>query len=595
MQNAQRLRPYQERCLAAAEIAAKNGVTRQLWVLATGLGKSTLAAEFIRRRVPRGTFGLMHRQELLDQASERLLQFNPGAKVGIEKAESSASADDDIILASVQTVGRDDARSKARIPAKDWVRTFWIDEFHHSVSNSYLNVCDALGFRAEVGEEPRRDAILIGTTATPERLDALGYDSVVDDVVYRYDLPEAIRDGWLARIHAFRVETDLDLSDVRSRAGDFVERDLAKAIFQSNLTDRAVQTWEEHGRGKDSRSIFFCVDKEHAAKTLESLKHVGAKAEIVTDETPRDARRGIVAAYKEGNLDCLVNVGVFTEGFDAPQTNAIYLLRPTQSRSLYMQAVGRGTRKADGKEKMDLFDCTPRGIPAASINEIFGLPDAWQLEDSDVLEDKEKLEEIQEKLPMDLSSISSLEELQTIQRRVELFRSSLVDSGLVGSKLAWMRCSGRETWKLAWRNPSPWQVGKLPGHVRARFEEAAISAKLLGQREGIDLYQNELGKWEVAYWGPLGGRVLGAHPRRREAIAQAEEEVRQKRPHVVGLLIAKGAWRTAPASEKQIEVVVKRGVPADSCVGLTKQEASALIDMGEKELKDLFCGSLVSS
>lgn len=131
------LRPYQLRCLTSSEKAIQQGVTRQLWVLATGLGKTVLAASFFARRGLQGTLGIMHREELLNQSAEKILAVSPEARVGLEKAEHRAPASSEVILASVQTVGR---KSSTRLPAPSWLRTLWIDECHHAAASGYLEV-----------------------------------------------------------------------------------------------------------------------------------------------------------------------------------------------------------------------------------------------------------------------------------------------------------------------------------------------------------------------------------------------------------------------------------------------------------------------
>lgn len=580
------LRPYQEKCLEASAKAAANGVTRQLWVLATGLGKTVLVSDFIRRRGPQGTFGLMHREELLEQSKEKILAISPQASIAIEKASSTAFPGAEVILGSVQTVGRLGA---TRLPQRDWLRQLWIDEAHHAPADGYLRVADYFGLRAERGQTPRRDIMLVGTTATPDRLDRLGYDTLFDDVTFRYDLPDAIRDGWLADVRAWRIESDLDLQGIKTRQGDFAIGELGDAAVASNMSRRAVATWIEHG--VQGPALFFCVNKAHAAQMTAMLEDAGANVACVTDETPADERRKTVELYKNNGLDAMVNVGVFTEGFDAPETRAIYILRPTKSRALYLQMLGRGTRLAANKNSVEVFDFTPGDALAAGPAAIFGLPDAWQLEGQSLLKEKAALEEIQQKLPLDLSRATSLRSLQARASRVELFKRSVLEDALPSGRLAWLKAPGADRWRIGWRNPAPHQLGRLPTQVLSRLQEARLDPRLQGARESLELFQNELGAWEVQYSSVAGEYRFCGKPTQREAIEAAEKRIDETRPHVIGLLRKGTAWRRQPASEKQVAAMKRRGVPPDIASGATKAEASALMDMDRSEIAALIGGA----
>lgn len=580
-----KLRPYQEKCLEASAKAAANGITRQLWVLATGLGKTVMVSAWIARRGAQGTYGVMHREELLEQSREKIREWNPEAQIGIEKADSCAPPGSHIVLASVQSVGRKGAK---RLQDKGWIRQLWIDEAHHAPADGYLRVADHYGFRGEEGQAVRRDAILIGTTATPDRLDRLGYDTLFDDVTFRYDLPDAIKDGWLADVHAYRIETDLDLSEVGTRQGDFATGELAKALTDSNVAGKAAKTWKDSNKGP---SIFFCVDKAHAAITRDCLLAAGANAELVTDETKKEDRRSIVERYKRGNIDCLVNVGVFTEGFDAPDTRAIYMLRPTKSRALYMQCLGRGTRLAPSKQFVELFDFTPGNALACGPAGIFGLPDAWQLAGQSLSGDKEELEALQSVLPLDLSRATSLASVRTRASRISLFRQSLEDDALPSGTLTWMKSPGQDRWRIGWRNPAPHQLGRLPTQVLAKLQAAKLDPKLFGTREHLELFQNELGAWEVSYGGALGVFKICTKPSQREAILTAEAKIQDTRPHVVGLLRKGLAWRKQAATDAQRGALRRKGISEDLVATVSKGEASALMDMGSVEIQALLGGS----
>jgi superfamily II DNA or RNA helicase len=583
-------RPYQAKCLDAIDRAEKEGVTRQLIVMATGLGKSVIFSGLLRRRGLPNTFGLLHREELIAQMATRILELNPGARIGVEKAERfSDPSSDRVILASVQSVGRKDRARIGKI-AREWPKVLLVDEAHHSPSSSFIEVLDHFGV---YGKEPRRDALLIGLTATPDRLDEMGYDKIFDDVTFRYGLREAIRDGWLADIRAWRIDTDLDLSKVKSRAGDFAQGELAEAVEMSNMDEAAVRTWAARCRGR--RSLFYCVDKVHAAKLHRRLSDAGAKAAVVVDDTPSAERRASVGLFQAGEVEALVNVLVFSEGFDAPETECVHVLRPTKSRALYTQVIGRGTRKTERKQSVDVFDYTDQAHDICSVGQIFGLPDSWDLKGQSVAKDADKLEEVEAELGLKVDGAKSVADMvkRVKERRIDLIKGALADSGLP-SKLAWLRpLQSAERWVVSWRNETEDKIASLPDSVRERAKAAISKMNLWGSYERIELFRNELGRYEAKMLRtPSDGRQveakLDSDKSLSKLVSRVEKLIADRRPHKVNLLRKDARWGSDPSSDKQREVLRRKGVPEALLPEITKREASSLINLPAATIKSWF-------
>lgn len=591
------LRPYQKKCIEAMGAAANRGVTRQLVVMATGLGKTlTIAAFHAARQSPR-LFGLMHREELLAQAQARFLDTSPGLQVGIEKADRAAAPNDQVILASVQTVGRKDRKRLSTINS-DWPSIVWVDEVHHAPSASYLNVLDHFGI---YGENPsNRKTLAIGTTATPERLDKLGYDKIFDDVVFRYGLRDAIKDGWLADIHAWRIRSEIDLSDVTVRNGDFVEGELDKLFNTTEHNQEVARIWAERCGGRLwSRSLFFCITKKHAYAVAEELKKAGAKAAVVVDNTPPADRRSFIDQFRKGELQALVNVAVFTEGFDLPEIDTIHIVRPTKSPALHAQMIGRGTRKAPGKDHLDLIDHVGHGHDICSIGRIFGLPDAWDLGGQSVSESADDLEGAVNDLGISVDGLTGIDDLgkklASRTHRMDLIKNSLIGAD-VPSSLFWIQPSKiQERYVISWRNETRWQVDNMPFEYQLTATETLEKHDLFGVSERIEVFQNELGKYEGRIFRRHGDQQaehqMGVDASLAKLIGRIENWIEAKRPHKLVLLDKKAKWGRKPASDKQVGLLLKRGVPEGFLADLNKREASMLLDLPVKRLRTLFGGS----
>lgn len=584
-------RPYQGRCIGESLNAKAQGITRQLIVMATGLGKTVTIGKLLETMSWPTTYAVMHREELLDQAASTIRRIDGSIPVGIEKAESVADhVRDRVILASVQTVGRKGSPRLSSVPAH-WPGVLWIDESHHAPAGSYLNVVNHFGM---YGENPRRDGLLIGTTATPDRLDELGYDKIFDDVVFRYDLRDAIRDGWLSDIKAWTIQSDIDLSKVKTRGGDFVEKDLADAVAASSVNAIAAKVWSERCRGQ--RSLFFCVDKLHAETFKDELKKHGARVAVIVDSTPKKERREIVEHFRLGEIEALVNVGIATEGFDVPEILHIHILRPTQSNSFYTQMVGRGTRKIVGvKESVEVYDYTGQQHDVCSVGQIFGLPDSWAFTGGSVSQDADKVEEIEAELGLKVDGAKNMADLvgKVKGRRLDLIRGSISDSGLPG-KLAWIRPSRRsERWVMSWRNETQDKIASLPDRIRERARQAIESKKLWGKYERMEIFRNELGRYEAKLFQAApntkgGSARIDSDKSLSKLVSRIEKMVVDRRPHKANLLKKNAKWGLEPSSDKQRQVLKGKGVPEAVLSELTKREASTLINTPKATIQSWF-------
>ena len=334
------LRPYQVEAVNAVERAWEKS-NAVLGVMATGGGKTQVACELIRRRGCR-TFVICHRTELVDQAKKRLKQF--GIRAEIEKADSRASVNlgnrSQVVIGTPQTLyARGYARLQRFRPSE--FEMLWVDECHH-----FAGAAKFEGVVKHFKQNPNLK--FFGCTATPDRHDNIALAKIFDSVAFDIEIQDLIEQGWLVGIdqRMVRIES-LDFSQCRVTAGDFNGRDLADVMeFEKTLLGIADATLQTVG---DKRTLVFAVTVKQAERYAEIFnRYRPNSAATVFGKTPDDQRKDVFAKFQDGRIQILVNVGVVTEGVDVPGIEAVVVARPTLSRALYCQMIGRGTRPLPG-------------------------------------------------------------------------------------------------------------------------------------------------------------------------------------------------------------------------------------------------------
>lgn len=338
-----RLRPYQNSAVDAIYSEWQDNDSTLL-VLPTGCGKTICFAEVIRR-LPSGKRAMViaHREELIWQAAQKIEAVTK-LPVEVEMAEFQADrgmfAHSPVVVATVQTLnaGAGDGRISKFDPNQ--FGALIVDEAHHVTASSYRYVVNHFRKNPECR--------VLGVTATPDRSDEEALGQMFDTVAFDYEISDAITDGWLVPIAQRQVFVEgIDLSSVRTTAGDLNEGDLARIMeFEQNLHEVAAPTFELAGKRK---TLIFAASVAHAERLSEILnRHRPECAKWICGKTPKDERRKMFAAYARGDFQFLCNVGVLTEGFDDPGVEVVVMARPTKSRALYAQMVGRGTRALPG-------------------------------------------------------------------------------------------------------------------------------------------------------------------------------------------------------------------------------------------------------
>lgn len=348
------LRDYQKDAIAAVHGAWQSGKRAPLVVIATGGGKTIIAAELIRRlhaarRI--NTLFLAHRRELLDQTAQKVRLVSPLTRVGIVQAARNELGRT-VTIASIQTLGHRSGRRLRELLDHGPYGFVVCDEAHHAVTPQWEGVLAAL-------REQTPDALLMGMTATPGRADGVALDRVFDDVAFERNIFQLVEDGWLVPPRGFRVTLDVDLDKVETRNGDFVQSQLGRVMNTPHVNAAVVRAWQEFGH--DRKTIVYGVDIDHALALQQEFSDAGYSCAALHSKLKPKDRKDRLREFRDGAFQLLINVEILTEGFDEPSAEAILFARPTQSSTLYAQSVGRGLRLYPAKTECLVIDCVGNG------------------------------------------------------------------------------------------------------------------------------------------------------------------------------------------------------------------------------------------
>lgn len=530
------LRPYQQQCLDKSLERYRAGVNRQLAVLATGLGKAVLFAALrqhheFRKRV----MVLVHREELANQAADKIFHWNPGLMIGVEMANRYAAPMHTFIVASVPTLGRKNSQRILRFDPADF-DCIVSDESHHSTSPQWRNVLDHFGLMTPNPEAP----LSLGLTATPNRSDGMGLRQCFDEIVFDMGIRQGIESKFLCDLRGIRISSDTSLDAVKVRAGEFADDDLAKTVNTTKRNALIVKEWYKHAFGK--KTIVFTVDVQHALDLAEAFKAHGVTAEAIWGDDPERARK--LASHRKGETDVLCNCAILTEGYDDPSIGCIVDAAPTKSTLRYTQKIGRGTRICDGKDDclvMDVVDnCSKHSL--MTVSSLLGLPKSLDLKGEKYSAAKERLDRIAREFPTaNVQDIKSLDQLKSIAENISLFQVSYPPEISQLSELAWR------------------QQGE--GYMLAVNRELVTISKDLRDE----------------FWvrGSINGNPLEEHSQNLPGAFNIADRIVMDSGGSKALLSRDAKWRQVGPSPKQVERCRKWHIPIPN--GATREMVSQAI------------------
>jgi superfamily II DNA or RNA helicase len=329
------LRPYQQEAVEGVRKSWRD-FDRVLGVAPTGSGKTIIFADIVeQRKNDGGVLILAHRDELIEQALNKL-QKARNLFAAKEKAADRASLDSGVVVASVQTLARQQRLERF---SDTHFQTVIVDEAHHALANTYQKI---LGYF--------RGSKILGVTATPDCGDARYLGQFFEDIAFEISLIELIRAGYLCPIKVRTVPVSIDISNVSTRIGDFSDEELGGAL--EPLLEQLAEAITTYAKGR--KTLIFVPLIRIADQFAEILCRHGFAAEMICGTCSDRAEK--LVRFNKGETELLVNAMLLTEGFDEPSINCVICLRPTKIRSLYAQMVGRGTRIHPGKENLLLLD-----------------------------------------------------------------------------------------------------------------------------------------------------------------------------------------------------------------------------------------------
>ncbi|KAI9824423.1 MAG: hypothetical protein M1832_001958 [Thelocarpon impressellum] len=382
-----RLREYQEDCIRSVLSYLDKGHKRLGISLATGSGKTVIFTQLIDRVPPTPQDGtqtliLVHRRELVEQAYRHCRDAYPSKTIDIEMGTSHATGVADITVASVRSLCSADRIAKFD---PERFKLVLVDEAHHIVAPGYMDTLRHFGLLDPTDASPA----LVGVSATMSRFDGMRLGAAIDHLVYHKDYVDMIGEKWLSNVIFTTVQSKADVSRVRAGAnGDFQSGELSRAVNTDQANDITVRAWLARAGNRRS-TIAFCVDIAHVVDLTNTFRKHGVDARFVTGETPKIDRGQRLDGFRAGEFPVLVNCGVFTEGTDVPNIDCVLLARPTKSRNLLVQMIGRGMRLFSGKENCHVIDMVASlATGIVTTPTLFGLDPAELVQEANVEEMK---------------------------------------------------------------------------------------------------------------------------------------------------------------------------------------------------------------
>lgn len=330
------LKEHQAEALENLDAMRKENKTIAMLYEATGTGK-TVTAVSDAKAVGEKTLFLAHTKELVFQAYEQFKKIWPEVSVG-RFVEDYRETDAYVLCATIQSIEKNLDEFEP-----DAFGYLVIDECHHGTADTYKKVLSYF-----------QNKFTLGLTATPERADGEDLLDIFQHVAHKLDIQTAVEMGTLVPVRCIRVKTNIDLSDVRINGFRYNSLDLESKVMVPDRNRLIVDTYLEYV--KDKPTVVFCTSVKHASELAALFQAKGIDAHSISGATKPVERKNILRRYEQGKIPVLCACDLLNEGWDSPHTQVLFMARPTMSKTIYMQQLGRGMRLCEGKEFLMVFD-----------------------------------------------------------------------------------------------------------------------------------------------------------------------------------------------------------------------------------------------
>ena len=352
------LKEHQKAALKALEEMRDNSESIALLYHATGTGKTTTAVLDAKRCGGRVLF-IAHTQELVDQAAKRFRELWTNTTVG-RYCDAIKQPNAHVVCGSVQSVALHLDAFK-----DDDFDYLIVDEAHHAAADTYQKVLSY--FKPE---------FTLGLTATPERADEKSILDIFKNTAHKLDIQTAVEIGELVPVRCIRIHTNIDLKKVRFNSVQYNIRDLESKIYVPERNKLIVDTWMQYVRNK--RTVVFCASVKHAEQIAAMFREQGIHASAVSGSMKKSERMEFQERFVNREIQVLCACDLLNEGWDCPEIEVLFMARPTMSKVVYTQQLGRGMRLYDGKESLMVFDFVDN---ASQYNAPYSLHRLFRLKD----------------------------------------------------------------------------------------------------------------------------------------------------------------------------------------------------------------------
>lgn len=547
-----KLRDFQQDAANKIKARWQAGVNRLLVKMATGLGKTPLFSDLPNQLDLHGRLLVIdHREELTNQALDKLQKWNPGRTVGVEMGERRSNGEQ-IVVAGVATIGRKGSPRLTQFNPDDF-DIIVVDEAHHATAQSYRTIFKH--FR--VFEDKER--LLLGVTATPNRADGTGLGEIFQEIVDDKDILFGINAGWLADVRGVRIKTGTSLNAVHNVAGDFNQGELGSTVNTPARNALVVKAWKEHGAAR--QTVMFTVDVQHAKDLATAFRTHGIAAEAVWGGDPDRAEK--MKYHQSGATKVICNCQILTEGYDDWRVSCIGMAKPTQSEGLFTQCIGRGTRIPSNIEnlliarklgqRIDKEDCIVLDyVDVTSKHSLVTLPTLFGLGPNADLKGKAiskvvaDIEKAKLRNPLlDLTRIEDADKISVYAEQVDLFKGSFAPEIIDISGYQWHKT-----------RPNAYVLALING------ESVCVMSDILGKWHIIgDCNENHIVDYRMTF---------------EEAIKEADWKVGLLGGRGIKSIVSRTAkWHKAPPTPAQLGFCRRQHINVPP--GATKGEVSAFM------------------